>query len=356
MAEDDGTDGATEQAGFDEVVESDRSGDAVDPAGPTESGDRPIGESGGEPAERGPDDGDGSVPWHRVALYGALVAALVFYLTPLHSGLMTAFGDSIGGVPYAPPIDGFTVSNWADAFAEVRPGLVNSFLFVIPATVLSATFGSLAAFGLTKLSWRGQIAVLMLFVAGVFIPYQSVLVPLRLFWGEMALEGSLKILAGNLEVVPLVSGWIFWLGNHADLIELSITHTAYGIPICTVLFRGYYLTLDTEMIEAAQVDGASMFTVYRRIVLPLSKPMFAVTMIYQFTNIWNDLLFALILVSDSDQQVATQQLQQLLGSMTTNFPVVISAAFVVATPTIIVYVLFGKQFAEGITGETGGQT
>ncbi|AGN02754.1 sugar ABC transporter permease [Salinarchaeum sp. Harcht-Bsk1] len=288
----------------------------------------------------------------RIVLYLALLAGLVFYLIPLHSGLMTAISQGISGVPYAPPgLDEFTLDNWGTAYESVRPGLINSFLFVLPATVLSATFGSLAAFGLTKLSWRGQIGILMLFVAGVFIPYQSVLVPLRLFWGQMALAGSLELLGDSL--IPPLSSGAYWLANHSDLIELTITHTAYGIPICTVLFRGYYLTIDTDMIEAAQVDGASMFTVYRRIILPLSKPMFAVTMIYQFTNIWNDLLFALILVTDSEQQVATQQLQQLFGSMTTNFPVVIAAAFVVATPTVIIYVLFGKQFAEGITGSSG---
>lgn len=290
----------------------------------------------------------------RMVLYVGLIAIAIFYLTPLHSGIMTALSAETGGLPYAPPSpSNATMSNWEAAWGDMRPGMVNSFLFVIPATVLSATLGSLAAFGLTKLSWRGQIGVLVLFVAGVFLPYQSVLVPLRQFWSMVALEGSLKILASNLSFLPVLPGIIFSLGNHADLIELSVTHTAFGIPICTVLFRGYYLTLDDEVLEAARVDGASTFTAYRRIVLPLSKPMFAVTMIYQFTNIWNDLLFALVLVKDSEQHVATQQLQQQLGSMATNFPRVVAAAFVVAMPTIIIYVLFGRQFAEGITGESG---
>jgi len=293
------------------------------------------------------------VPGRRFALYTALVGLLVFYLLPLHSGIMTAFADQASGLPYAPPAPSdATLSNWQNGFDIVRSGMTNSFLFVIPATVLSAFLGSVAAFGLTKLSWRGQLGVLVLFVAGVFIPYQSVLVPLRQFWSTMALEGSLKLLASNLAFLPIVSGVLFSLGNHADLIELSVTHTAYGIPICTVLFRGYYFTIDDEILEAAQVDGASMFTVYRRIIFPLSKPMFAVTMIYQFTNIWNDLLFALILVEDSAQHVATQKLNETLGSFATDFSLVMAAAFAVAAPTIILYVLFGEQFAEGITGES----
>lgn len=312
-------------------------------------------------AQRSGDDGDPDsvdrsfpIPGPRVALYLTLVALAAFYLLPLHSGIMTAFSGVDSGVPYAPPsLQNATLSNWVDAFGEMQSGMVNSFLFVIPATLLSATFGSLAAFGLTKLSWRGQLGILVLFVAGVFIPYQSVLVPLRQFWGMMALEGSLKLLASDLSFVPVVSDVLLAMGNHADLIELSVTHTAYGIPICTVLFRGYYLTIDDEILEAAQVDGASMFTVYRRIVLPLSKPMFVVTIIYQFTNIWNDLLFALILIEDSTQHVATQKLNETMGSFATNFSLVIAAAFVVAAPTIIIYVLFGRQFAEGITGESG---
>lgn len=289
----------------------------------------------------------------RAALYAALLGLLVFYLLPLHSGIMTAFVERASGLPYAPPPPSdATLSNWGEAFDQMRSGMTNSFLFVIPATVLSALLGSLAAFGLTKLSWRGQLGVLVLLVAGVFIPYQSVLVPLREFWSIVALEGHLKLFASNLEFLPLVPGFLFSLGNHADLIELSVTHTAYGIPICAVLFRGYYMTIDDEILEAAQVDGASTFTVYRRIILPLSKPMFAVTMIYQFTNIWNDLLFALVLVEDSSQHVATQKLNATLGSFATDFSLVMAAAFLVAAPTIIIYVLFGEQFAEGITGES----
>ncbi|MDG5818219.1 carbohydrate ABC transporter permease [Natronococcus sp. A-GB7] len=276
----------------------------------------------------------------RAALYAVLLGLIAFYLSPLWGGLTTAFKTQTGFVqttPLAPPTpEWFTLEPWELAFATMQGGLVNSLLFVVPATILSALFGSLAAYGLTKLSWRGQIGILVLFLAGVFLPYQSVLVPLRQFWSAVDL-------AGLLAFAP-------FLANRADLIELTVTHTAYGIPICTILFRSYYKTLDDEMIEAAKIDGASAFGIYKRIVLPLSMPMFAVTLIYQFTQVWNDLLFALVLVTSRSNYVVTQSLNELQGSMAQEYNIQMAGAFIAALPTILIYVVFGRQFAKGITG------
>ncbi|WP_254767976.1 carbohydrate ABC transporter permease [Salinilacihabitans rarus] len=292
-------------------------------------------------ADRGPDVD--RIGRRRVALYGVLVAAVLLYLSPLWSGFTTslktaaAFATTSPLTP--PPPDGFTTGPWYEAWGRIRFAMSNSAIFVVPATVLSAFLGSLAAYGLTHVDWRGQIGVLLLFLAGVFIPYQSVLVPLRQFWSAVDL-------ASLLAFSPV-------LAARADLLELAITHTAYGIPICTILFRGYYLTIDDEIIEAAKIDGASTFRIYRRIVLPLSKPMFAVALIYQFTNIWNDLLFALVLVTTSRNFVATQALNELQGAMVGQYNLQMAGAFVVAAPTLLLYVVFGRQFARGLAGESG---
>ena len=285
----------------------------------------------------------------RIGLYAVLFAMVGFYLAPLESGLMTSIKTQAAftqTTPFAPPgSGGFTLEPWGRAWERLQGSVLNfsgsmanSLFYAIPATLLSALFGSLTAYGLTKVSWRGQIAVLVLFLAGVFIPYQAVLVPLRQFWSFVAL-GSL--LAG----VPVV-------GPRSDLIELMITHIAYGIPICTVLFRSYYQSIDDDMLEAARLDGASIATIYRRIVLPLSVPMFAVTLIYQFTQIWNDLLFALVIVQSSQFFVVTQELNALQGAMVQEYNVQMAGAFIAALPTLIVYILFGKQFADGVAGET----
>ncbi|GAB3415567.1 carbohydrate ABC transporter permease [Haloparvum alkalitolerans] len=277
----------------------------------------------------------------RAALYAVLFAMVAFYLAPLESGLATSIKTEAGfraTTPFAPPPLGeFTLAAWQVAFDRLSQGLINSLLMAIPATVLSALLGSLSAYGLTNLDWRGQTGVLVLFVAGVFLPYQSVLVPLRQFWSAVDLPS----------LIPL--GFV---GSYEGLITLSLTHAAYGIPICTVLFRSYYATLDEEMIEAARLDGASAATIYRRIVLPLSVPIFAVTLIYQFTQVWNDLLFAIVLVTDPSNQVVTVALNQLQGSFVNQYNLQMAGAFVAALPTLVVYVLFGEQFAKGVAGES----
>lgn len=278
--------------------------------------------------------------WSRIALYTVLVAMVAFYLSPLESGLMTSIKTQ-GGFqqtsPFVPPLPGqFAIEPWIEAFGRLQSGLVNSILFAIPATILSAMIGSITAYGLTNTNWRGQALVLMLLVAGIFIPYQSVLVPLSRFWTIVDL-GSL------LSLVPP-------LANRADLIALMVTHTAYGIPICTLLFRAHYKSIDTSMIEAARLDGATIATIYYRIILPLSIPMFAVALIYQFTNIWNDLLFALVLISDNSNDVVTMSLQKLTGSMVSQYNIQMAGAFITALPTLLVYIIFGEQFAEGVAG------
>ncbi|SFB96143.1 carbohydrate ABC transporter membrane protein 2, CUT1 family [Halobiforma haloterrestris] len=276
---------------------------------------------------------------NRVALYGALLAFVGLYLSPLYSGLTTSFKTQQAFTqtsPLQPPIEllpvphleGFTIDPWLTAGSELAFSMINSFAMVIPATVLSALLGSLTAYGLTKVDWRGQAFLLALFLAAVFIPYQAVLVPLRQFWS----------------IVDISS-----LHERGELVELTITHIAYGIPICTILFRSYYQTLDDELIEAARLDGASLARIYRKIVLPLSLPMFAVTLIYQFTQVWNDFLFALVLLSNRANYVVTLELNALQGSMATDYGVQMAGAFIAALPTILVYIMFGEQFAKGQT-------
>lgn len=280
-----------------------------------------------------------SLDTNRAALYVLLLGMVGFYFAPLESGLTTAFKTPDGfrtTTPFAlPPSGEVTLSAWGTAVERLSTGLLNSALMAVPATILSALLGSLAAYGLTNLRWRGQIGVLLLFVAGVFIPYQAVLVPLTQFWSLVDLSGRIP-----LEIVASYEG----------LITLAITHIAYGIPICTVLFRSYYATIDDEMIEAARLNGASALAIYRRIILPLSVPIFAVVLIYQFTQIWNDLLFAIVLVSDPSNQVVTVALNQLQGSFVQQYNLQMAGAFIAALPTLVVYVLFGEQFAKGVAG------
>lgn len=278
--------------------------------------------------------------WNRIGLYAALLALAAFYLSPLESAIMTAFKTQAGFFetsPIVPPtLSTFIVAAWGDAFSRLQSGLVNSLVFAIPATLLSATLGSLVAYGLTNTKWRGQTLVLVLLVAGIFIPYQSVLVPLSRFW--------------SIVDPATVFSWLPPVADRSGLVALVVTHTAYGVPITTLLFRAHYQSLDASMLEAARLDGATIRKIYLRIVLPLSIPMFAVALIYQFTNIWNDLLFALVLVQNPSNDVVTISLTSLQGSMVSQYNLQMAGAFITALPTLLVYIFFGEQFAEGVAG------
>jgi glucose/mannose transport system permease protein len=280
----------------------------------------------------------------RVVLYGLLAFAAAFYLSPLWGGLMTSVKTLEAfsrGLPLVPPTSrGFTLEPWAVAWGVLAPSLLNSLLFTVPAVLLSATLGSLAAFGLTTIDWRGQVAIVVLFISAIFIPRQAVLIPVNRFWVLVNLKGLL----GDLGVwsLPLMRE------HYAGLLELIVTHTAYGLGICTLLFRGYYLRLSNEMVEAARMDGASFFAIYRRIVLPLSKPMFAVVVIFQFTGIWNEFLFGLVLVGAGPAAPATVALNELSGGILPTYNRQMAGAFITALPPVIIYILFRDQFIEGV--------
>jgi glucose/mannose transport system permease protein len=281
----------------------------------------------------------------QIGLYSVLALLVAFFLTPIEAGLVTSLktNTAVGTTAsYAPPTaEGFTLEKWQAAFDALTTGLFNSVLMAVPATLLSALFGSMAAYGLTQINWKGQIPILALFVAAIFIPYQAVLVPLTRFWSIYFPVDELFWFIWESPAVP---------ADYSGLLELVITHVAYGIPICTILFRSYYKSMSTEMIEAARLDGATIRRIYRRIVLPLSTPMFAVVLIYQFTQIWNELLFALVLISSSTSPAAPVTL--ILAGLGQSqegldFGLRMAGALLTALPTLIVYIAFGEEFAEG---------
>ncbi|WP_256390883.1 carbohydrate ABC transporter permease [Natronoarchaeum rubrum] len=283
---------------------------------------------------------------YRVALYAALFALIGFFMAPIEAGLVTSFKTTTAvteTASFTPPgLEGFTLQKWQTAFDTLFRGLINSFVFAAPATVISALLGSMTAYGLTQIDWRGQIPILALIIAGIFIPYQAVLVPLSQIWSTYI------PLADLLWPVWAITGLS---SDYGDLMALSLSHIAYGIPICTLLFRSYYKSMSVDMIEAARLDGASVRKIYQRVVLPLSTPMFAVVLIYQFTQIWNDLLFALILITTSSSEAAPVTLILAgLGEAQqgTDFGLRMAGALLTALPTLIIYVLFGEEFAKGV--------
>ncbi|MFB6093839.1 MAG: carbohydrate ABC transporter permease [Halanaeroarchaeum sp.] len=286
------------------------------------------------------------VDGYQVLLYAILLLLTAFFIAPLWTALVTSFKTDQAvtmTLPLAPPSpEGFTLGNYVGAFEYLARGFVNSLAMAIPSTILDVIFASTAAYGLTLVDWRYQVPVLVLFVIGIFIPYQAVLVPLADFWTNIV---PLQSLLGPLWGLPLLEPY------HADLVALIVTHVAYGIPICMLLFRGYYLTISEEIVEAAKIDGASITAIYRRIVVPLSMPMVGVVLIYQFTQIWNEFLFSLTLIGSSSDPAATLTL--LLSGMGASLTGVdyglrMAGAIIVALPTILLYLAFSEQFVKGL--------
>ncbi|WP_422673840.1 carbohydrate ABC transporter permease [Bailinhaonella thermotolerans] len=251
-----------------------------------------------------------------------LVFALVF-LMPVYVLLVTSFKPLSEADPsrawLLPEV--WTAEGWRAAWTALAPGLWNSVQLAVPGSLISAVLGSLNGYVLAKWRFPGADAVFTLFLFGMFIPYQAVMIPL----------------------VQLMTA--------ADLIGgipgLVLAHVVYGLPITTLIFRNYYVTIPDEMVEAARVDGAGMFRTYRWVVLPLSGPAFAVVLIWQFTALWNDFLFAVFLTGPLSWPT-TVALNNIAGAQVVPYSQQMAAALLASLPTLIVYVLLGRFFMRGL--------
>jgi glucose/mannose transport system permease protein len=260
----------------------------------------------------------------RVLLYAVLLLLAGFYLLPVFAIVIAslksfaeASQSTLWEISKAPTLDAY-----GRAFSQLAPNFLNSVFLAVPATLLSAFLGSMNGYVLAKWKFRGANLLFTLLLFGMFIPYQSVLIPLVKF----------------LQIIHLYGG----------IPGLILAHVVYGIPICTLIFRNYYAGLPTELVEAGRIDGASVLGVYRYILFPISIPGFVVVMIWQFTSIWNEFLFAVVLTADVTQRPITVALQNLAGSFLVDYPLQMAGALLAALPTLVVYVLLGRYFVRGL--------
>jgi glucose/mannose transport system permease protein len=260
----------------------------------------------------------------RVVKIVLLFVFVIFFLLPVFLLALTSFksiGEADPSAAWQLPKH-WTLDAWHQAWTTLRPNMMNSFKLVIPATIISTVLGSLNGFVLSRWRFPGADLVFTLFLFGMFIPYQAVMIPLTLLFQD--------------------------LGVSPGIPRLIIAHCVYGIPITTLIFRNYYATVPNELIEAARMDGAGMLRTYLSVILPMSAPAFVVTAIWQFTSIWNDFLFAVFLVTDPASWPVTVALNNTAGSMVTPFPVQMSAALIASIPTLVVYILLGRYFMRGL--------
>lgn len=270
----------------------------------------------------------------RTFLYLVLLLFALFYLLPFAIMLLNSMkplDEITGGNMMSLPSE-WTLEPWRKAWSQaqvgveatgLRPYFYNSLIMAIPAVLLSTFFGALNGYVLTKWQFRGHNIVFGLLLFSCFIPFQIVLIPMARMLGIFGLAGS----TGGLILV----------------------HFVYGIGFTTLYFRNYYAAFPTELIRAAQIDGAGFFRIFWRILLPSSGPIVAVSFIWQFTNIWNDFLFGASF-ADFDSQPMTVALNNLVQSSTgvKEYNVHFAGAIYAAIPTLLVYVVAGRYFVRGL--------
>jgi glucose/mannose transport system permease protein len=256
--------------------------------------------------------------------YIILIALAAFYLLPIYLMLLTSF-KSISQVDlktmWSLPVNGLHIENFVSGYKQLAPNMNNSLVMVIPEAILSSLLGSLNGYLLAKWKFRGSNLVFTLILFGMFIPYQSILIPLVKFMQAIKLYG--------------------------DIPGLILVHIIYGIPITTLIFRNYYASIESEILDSGKIDGASLMGLYRYIMFPLSAPSFAVVIIWQFTQAWNEFLFAVILTNQSHWPV-TVALNNLAGSQLVQWNVLMAATLLAALPTLLVYLFLGRYFLRGL--------
>jgi glucose/mannose transport system permease protein len=265
-----------------------------------------------------------SNPLGRIVVYALLIGATLFYLMPVYVMIVNGLKDKsymtlpdMWKLPLYLNGGGFPL-----AWETLSPNLWASLRMVIPATILSSLVGAVNGYLLSKWKFRGSEVVFTLILFGMFIPYQAILIPMIQFLDRIGVYGS-------------------WQG-------LVVVHVIYGIPITSLIFRNYFTNVPTELVEAARIDGAGLIQTFFQIMLPLSLPAFVVVGIFQFTNIWNDFLFGVTVVFNPNDQPVTVALNNLNGTQSVDWTVVMAAAVLSALPTALVYIFLGRFFIRGL--------
>jgi glucose/mannose transport system permease protein len=261
--------------------------------------------------------------WDWLILIVLLLSAL-FFLMPIYvmvvTGLKQAQNVSLSTMWQLPAH--LSGGGFYEAWRRLYPNLGNSLQLAIPATILSSILGAINGYIFAKWKFRGSNTLFAVLVFGLFIPYQSILIPLIQF----------------LEVIKL----------YGTIWGLILVHVVYGLPICSLIFRNFFANIPDELVEAARIDGAGVVRAFLLVMLPLALPAFVVVGIFQFTNIWNDFLFGVTILPNPNAQPVTVALNNLSGSFSVDWNVVMAGAVIVALPTALIYILLGKFFVRGL--------
>ncbi|RIQ25238.1 carbohydrate ABC transporter permease [Jiangella rhizosphaerae] len=262
-------------------------------------------------------------PYVATVRYIVLFALVCLFLIPVYVLVVTAMKDPAQVSPsqmWQLP-DSLSLDTFADVWPVLEPGFRNSVLMAVPASIISSLLGAANGFVLAKWRFPGADVVFPLILFGMFIPYQAILIPMRELLTDWNLVGGLS--------------------------GLILVHIIYGLPITTLIFRSYFVTISDELIDSAQVDGAGMIRTLAFVALPIALPAFAVSVIWQFTSAWNDFLFGLVLTSTNSWPV-TVALNNIAGGQVVPFHEAMASALLASIPTLLVYILMGRFFMRGL--------
>jgi glucose/mannose transport system permease protein len=271
----------------------------------------------------------------RLALYALLALFVLYYIAPLYVMLATSFKslDEIRSGHLLALPHTFNGDAWHRAWSSACTGVTcdglqpffwNSIRMVVPAVLISTFIGAFNGYVFAHWRFRGSESLFAALLVGCFIPFQVVLLPMARLLGQFGLANT-------------TAGLVF-------------VHVVYGTAFTTLFFRNYYIGVPAELIKAARIDGAGFFLIFRRIVLPISGPIFVVCIIWQFTQIWNDFLFGVVFASGEAQPI-TVGLNNLVNTSTgvKEHNVNMAAAIIAALPTLLVYLVAGRYFVRGLT-------
>ena len=273
--------------------------------------------------------------FYRWLLFLILGVFAIYYLAPMYVMIVTSFKSMEeirkGNLMMLP--NEFLLDAWKIAWGGrgyeagdvfLRPFFWNSTKMVVPAVVISTFLGAINGYILTKWRFKGDNFIFLLFLFGCFIPYQAILLPMARTLGALGISNSIT--------------------------GLVLVHSVYGLSFTTLFFRNYYVSIPDEMIKAARIDGAGFFKIFFKVLLPISAPIIVVTVIWQFTNIWNDFLFgsSFSFGEAAPIQVALNNMV-LTSTSVKQYNVDMAAAFIAGFPTLVVYILAGKYFIRGLT-------
>ncbi len=288
----------------------------------------------------------------RILLHAFLIVVSIAWLVPLLYALYTALrpvSDTIQhgyvSLPSTLTLDNF-INVWS--LAKLPYYYVNTLIVVIPAVILALFLASLVAFAVSKFTFRFNLLLLMMFTAGNLLPPQVIIVPL--YWLYLAIP------LPNLAHLPLYGGFPSDNGLMYDqYFGVILIHVIFQTGFCTFVLSNYMRTISKELTEAALVDGAGVWTIYRKIILPLCTPALAALATLEFTWIYNDFFWALMLMSTGVKRPITSALQNLQGAFFVNNNLLAAGSLLAAIPTVIVFLALQRQFVRGLTlGSTKG--